>query len=367
MRGKYIWQYDEWPHFVWDINPLVPLLGRIRYLQGELAGRMLAFGFDGLSHQLTAITNEVLSSCEIEGVMLNADSVRSSVARHLGLELSLNVAPNHYVEGIVNVMMQAVQHYQEPLSEDRLFDWHSALFPFGRSEGGKITVAAFRTGDEPMQVVSGPIGKEKVHFEAPASCEVPGMMHDFIEWVNSSDDTDPLIRAAIAHLWLVTIHPFDDGNGRITRTITEMMLARADGMPQRFYSMSSEIMHNRKAYYAKLEEAQRSDLDVTSWLQWFLNTLQSAVEQAVSTTDRTIQKTLFWKKHNDVEINERQRKIINRLWDGIEGVMNTSKWAKMTHCSQATALRDIEDLIGKGILRKNDSGGRSTTYSLIEE
>lgn len=367
MSATYLWQQTSWPHFRWDITPLLPHLGKIKYLQGELSGRLAALGFDGMEQQMEAIADEVLCSSEIEGITLQADSVRSSVARRLGLETATEAEPNHYVEGIVNVMMQATQHYTEPLNEERLFDWHSAMFPLGRSEGNRITVAAWRTGEEPTQVVSGPMGKERVHFEAPPSSAVPQMMTDFIAWVNAPDDTDPLLRAALAHLWFVTIHPFDDGNGRMTRTITEMMLARADGMPQRFYSMSKEIMLKKRDYYSQLEQVQHGDMDVTAWILWFLQILQNAIAHAVTTTDRAIQKTLFWQKNQNVAINERQRKIINRLWDGIEGVMNSSKWAKMTHTSQATALRDIEDLISKGILRKNESGGRSTNYMLSED
>jgi len=266
----------------------------------------------------------------------------------------------------VNVMMEATQHYDAALTEDRLFGWHAALFPTGYSDGYKINVARWRIGEEPMQVVSGPMGKQKVHYEAPSSEEVPAMMAQFMQWVNTPDETDAILRAALAHLWFVTIHPFDDGNGRITRTITEMMLARADNSERRFYSMSAEIMRNHKDYYDALEQTQKADMDVTEWLVWFLTTLRGALSEAIATTDRTLQKAAFWQRMHDVSVSERQRKVINMLWDGFEGKLNTGKWAKINHCSQDTALRDIDDLISKGILRRTAEGGRSTNYELVE-
>lgn len=364
MRANYLWQHNDWPRFEWDAERLLNLLGEVHNLQGQLLGRMSVLGFEGVQHHLDTLTEEVVGSSRIEGVELNRDSVRSSVARHLGVTLAKDHLPDHYTEGVVNVIIEATQHYAQPLSAERLFGWHAALFPTGYSEGYKIDVAKWRTGNEPMQVVSGPMGKQKVHYEAPESDRIPEMMEQFIQWVNAPDDTDPLLRAALAHLWFVTIHPFDDGNGRITRTITEMMLARADQSERRFYSVSAAIMQNRKGYYDALEQAQKNDMDVTEWLIWFLETLREALKQTIVTTQRTLKKTIFWQHVEGVAISERQRKVINMLWDGFEGKLSTGKWAKINHCSQDTALRDIEDLIEKGILCRTKEGGRSTNYEL---
>lgn len=365
MNTVYLWQNSKFPHFEWNTNALMLPLGEVHRLQGVLLGRMSALGFEGLSQQVEAVTQEIIGSSQIEGVTLNADSVRSSVARHLGLETAGNERSDHYTEGVVNAMMQATQAFAEPLTTERMFGWHAAFFPTGYSDGYKITVANWRTGDEPMQVVSGPMGKEKVHFVAPPSDLVPEMMEAFIHWGNSDDSTDPILRAAIAHLWFVTIHPFDDGNGRMARTITEMMLARADNSSQRFYSLSAEIMKQRKEYYDTLEQTQKGSTDITAWLLWFIHALRNALEFSLHTTDRVLQKASFWREHKDTELNERQRKIINRLWDGLDGKLTTQKYAKINHCSQDTALRDIQSLIEKGILHKTDEGGRSTNYELI--
>lgn len=367
MNTKYLWQETTFPHFEWDTEKLLTPLGEVHTLQGQLLGRMSALGFEGLAQQVEALTSEIIGSSQIEGVTLNADSVRSSVARHLGLDTSGNVRSDHYTEGVVNAMMQATQAFRDPLTEERMFGWHAAFFPTGYSDGYKIRVANWRVGDEPMQVVSGPMGKEKVHFVAPPSDDVPGMMADFIQWCNTEDKTDPILRAAIAHLWFVTVHPFDDGNGRMARTITELMLARADGSSQRFYSLSAEILTQRKAYYDALEQAQKGKTDITEWLLWFVQALRKALLFSLKTTDRVLQKASFWSQHKDTEINERQRKIINRLWDGFDGKLTTQKYAKINHCSQDTALRDIQGLIEKGILRKADEGGRSTNYELVNE
>ena len=363
-QAIYLWQQAGWPHFEWRAEDTITLLGEVRNLLGQLSGRMTVIGLSDQTKQADALTAEIIGSSQIEGVLLNADSVRSSVARHLGL-LSDGAHYDHYTEGIVNVMMEATQHAQDPLTPERLFGWHAALFPTGYSNGIKITAGAWRRGDEPMQVVSGAMGKEKVHFEAPPSSAVPGMMEEFLDWLNTPSSTDELIRAAIAHLWLVTIHPFDDGNGRLTRTVTERMLARTDGCSKRYYSLSAEIMRQRKAYYEALEKAQHSrDMDVTSWLVWFLSALTEALRGAILATDRTLQKAAFWNSHRHLDFNERQRKVLNQLWDGFEGNLTTQKWAKIAHCSQDTALRDIDDLIAKSILRKTSQGGRSTSYEL---
>ena len=364
MNTVYIWQNDKFPRFEWDTDALLVLLGEVHTLQGQLLGRMSALGFEGLSQQVEAVTQEIIGSSRIEGVTLNADSVRSSVARHLGLETAGNERSDHYTEGVVNAMMQATQAFAEPLTAERMFGWHAAFFPTGYSDGHKITVANWRVGDEPMQVVSGPMGKEKVHFVAPPSDMVPAMMKQFIAWCNDTNDTDPILRAAIAHLWFVTIHPFDDGNGRMARTITELMLARADNSSRRFYSLSAEIMKQRKEYYDVLEQTQKGAIDVTPWLLWFVKTLRNALVFSLQTTDRVLQKASFWSKHKETVLNERQRKIINKLWDGFDGKLTTQKYAKINHCSQDTALRDIQSLMEKGILRKTEEGGRSTNYEL---
>ena len=365
MAKIYLWQNDRFPRFEWNTDVLIAPLGEVHTLQGQLLGRMAALGFEGLAAQVEALTSEILGSSQIEGVVLNADSVRSSVARHLGLETAGIERTDHYTEGVVNALMQATQAFAEPLTDERMFAWHAAFFPLGYSDGYKITVANWRVGDAPMQVVSGPMGKQRVHFEAPPSDVVPAMMKQFIHWVNTDDATDPIIRAAIAHLWFVTIHPFDDGNGRMARTITELMLARADGCSQRFYSLSAEIHRQRKAYYDALEQAQKGTIDITPWLLWFVETLRNAIRYSLQTTERVLQKARFWEQHRDMEINERQRKVINRLWDGFDGKLTTQKYAKMYHCSADTALRDIQALIAQNILCKTGEGGRSTNYELV--
>lgn len=364
MSAVYIWQHKHWPRFTWDSTSILPLLGEVHLLQGLLLGRMSMLGMEGVTRQLEALTEEIVDSSHIEGVDLNRDSVRSSVARHLGVELESEHIPDHFTEGIVNVMMQATNDYMQPLSAERLFCWHATLFPTGYSDGCKITVGAWRVGDEPMQVVSGPLGHQKVHYEAPPSDDVAAMMEAFIVWVNANDNTDDLIRAALAHLWMVTIHPFDDGNGRLTRTVTEMMLSRADKTSRRYYSLSAEIFRRRKGYYEALERTQHGSLDVTEWVQWFLEALKNSLESALVTTERTLQKSAFWARMDGVQFNERQCKVVNMLWDGFEGKLNTQKWAKINHCSQDTALRDINDMIEKGVLIKTPESGRSTNYWL---
>lgn len=364
--NQYLWQRKDFPHFTWEPEQLLTPLGEVHTLQGQLLGRMAAMGFEGLAQQVDAITNEIVGSSQIEGVSLNADSVRSSVARRLGLETAGSERTDHYTEGVVNSLLEATQSYANPLTKERMFGWHAAYFPTGYSDGYKISVANWRVGDEPMLVVSGPMGKETVHFEAPPSDAVPTMMEQFIHWCNSDDTTDAVLRAAIAHLWFVTVHPFDDGNGRMARTITEMMLARADGSSQRFYSLSAEMLRQRKAYYNALELAQKSGTNITPWLLWFLSALRNALLYSLQTTNSVLRKANFWIEHKDLEINERQRKVINRLWDGFEGKLTTQKYAKINHCSQDTALRDIQALIDKNILRKTNEGGRSTNYELID-
>ena len=329
---------------------------------------MNSLGLDTQStSSLDVMTEDVLRNSEIEGLLLNPNHVRSSVARHLGLDTAGLPMPDHYTEGVVQVMLDAVQHADAPLTEQRLFNWHAALFPLGRSGIVPITVAAWRQGTEPMQVVSGAMGKEIIHYGAPPSEDVPLQMQLFLDWFNSEPTTDPVLKAAVAHLWFVNIHPFDDGNGRLTRMLTDMLLARADGTSQRFYSMSAAILRDRKNYYDVLEYMGKHGLDITQWILWFLQTMESAIDTAVEKTHRVVRKSLFWQEHCNVALNERQIKVINHLWDGFEGKLNTSKWAKMTKTSTATALRDIQDLVEKGILRCSNEGGRSTNYELVEE
>lgn len=366
MRPIYIWQYPEWPSFTWNDSRLISLLSEVRNLEGMIQGMMDGLGFNVQSMTaLNVMTEDVLRSNEIEGVILNSDKVRSSIARHLGIDTAGLPQPDHYTEGVVQIMMDAVTNCNKPLTPERLFNWHAALFPTGRSGMYPITVGAYRTGGEPMQIVSGAMGKEKVHYEAPPSEVVPDMMTDFLTWINSDNTViDPVLKAAVAHLWFVAIHPFDDGNGRLTRTITDMQLAKADGFPLRFYSMSAEILREKKAYYEILEHTTSNSTDITEWLEWFLNTMKSSILRAKETVKRVVCKSSFWQRHREIPMNERQVRVVNMLWDGFTGKLTSSKWAKITKTSQATALRDITDLIEKGILTAAADGGRSSNYLL---
>ena len=366
MRPIYIWQYPEWPSFTWNDSRLISLLSEVRNLEGKIQGMMGGLGFDVQSMTaLNVMTEDVLRSNEIEGVILNSDKVRSSIAKHLGIDTAGLPQPDHYTEGVVQIMMDAVTNCNKPLTPERLFNWHAALFPTGRSGMYPITVGAYRTGGEPMQIVSGAMGKEKVHYEAPPSDVVPDMMTDFLRWINSDNTvTDPVLKAAVAHLWFVAIHPFDDGNGRLTRTITDMQLAKADGFHLRFYSMSAEILREKKTYYEILEHTTGNSTDITEWLEWFLNTMKSSILRAEETVKRVVSKSSFWQRHREIPMNERQVRVVNMLWDGFTGKLTSSKWAKITKTSQATALRDITDLIEKGILIAAADGGRSSNYLL---
>ncbi len=365
-RAVYIWQQEDWPNFRWDADALIDKLALVSELHGRLAGKlsMLAEA-DRDRTLLTSMAEEVVSSSQIEGVTLNPESVRSSLARRLGIEEALQSSDDHYVEGLVEVMLDAVRGGSMPLTEERLFDWHSALFPTGRSAGRRIVVAGWRQGEEPMQVVSGPLGKEAVHYEAPPSERVPGEMRQFIDWVNTAQ-LPVYIKSGIAHLWLVTIHPFDDGNGRMSRTVADAVLSQAHGDGNSYFSVSAEIVREKKSYYEVLEKSQKGGLDITSWLQWFLDCLFRALQHTDETLCAVLRKSVYWRHFNErgATVNERQRKVVNRLWDGFFGKLTTSKYAKMCHCSQDTAARDINDLIGKGMLAKGQSGGRSTSYAL---
>ena len=369
MRPIYIWQYPEWPSFTWNDSRLISLLSEVRNLEGKIQGMMDGLGFNVQSMTaLNVMTEDVLRSNEIEGVILNSDKVRSSIARHLGIDTAGLPQPDHYTEGVVQIMMDAVTNCNKPLTPERLFNWHAALFPTGRSGMYPITVGAYRTGGEPMQIVSGAMGKEKVHYEAPPSDVVPDMMTDFLTWINSDNTViDPVLKAAVAHLWFVAIHPFDDGNGRLTRTITDMQLAKAAGFPLRFYSMSAEILREKKAYHEILEHTTSNSTDITEWLEWFLNTMKSSILRAKETVKRVVCKSSFWQRHREIPMNERQVRVVNMLWDGFTGKLTSSKWAKITKTSQATALRDITDLIEKGILTAAADGGRSSNYLLKDD
>ena len=368
MKPLYIWQQPTWAEFTWGNEKLITLLSDVRNLEGRVLGLMSGLGFSVQNTtSLDVMVEDVLRSSEIEGELLNADRVRSSIARHLGIPTEGLPEPDHYTEGVVQVMLDAVRNSNEPLTHERLFNWHAALFPTGRSGMYPITVAAYRKGAEPMQVVSGAMGREKVHYEAPASEDVPAMMDEFLTWINGKQEIDPILKAGVAHLWFVAIHPFDDGNGRLTRTITDMLLAKADGMPHRFYSMSAEILRERKGYYAALEKTTTGTMDITLWLEWFLQTLRSAILRSETTVQRVVKKSLFWQQHREVAMNERQSKVVNMLWDGFEGKLTSSKWAKITKTSQPTAQRDIADLVQKGVLVVSGEGGRSTNYLLKED
>jgi Fic family protein len=316
---------------------------------------------------LHTLTEDVVKSSEIEGEVLDKSQVRSSIARRLGMDIGALAPVERHIEGVVEMMLDATQNYAQPLTAERLFGWHAALFPTGRSGMNRIIVGGWRQDtDGPMQVVSGPIGREKVHYEAPAASKLDAEMAGFLEWFEAAPAIDPVLKAALSHLWFVTIHPFEDGNGRIARAIGDMALARAENSAQRFYSLSAQIRVERRAYYDILEFTQKGDADVTTWLQWFLACLDRAFDGAEATLAGVLIKARFWEAHAGVVLNERQRKVINRLLDGFEGKLSTSKWAAMTKSSQDTALRDIDGLVRLGILVKDPGGGRSTSYSLVE-
>ncbi len=368
-KKKYIYQHDNWPNFVWDINELSDLLAEVRYKQGRLIGRMEALGFDLQNEAfLETLTADILKSNEIEGIVLNKREVRSSIARRLGIDIGGLPSINKNIEGIVDIMFDATKNFNKPLSKKRLFDWHYAMFPTGRSGMYKIVVGNWRKDlNGPMQVVSGAMGKEKVHYQAPLAKVIDNEINKFLIWFNNKIGIDLVFKAAIAHLWFVTLHPFEDGNGRIARAITDMLLARSDGLPQRFYSMSSQIQKERKTYYDILEDTQKGNLDITEWINWFLNGLQKAITNSEDTLSLVIKKHKFWNRYGTEIKNERQKKILNKLLEGFTGNLTTSKWAKITKCSQDTALRDIQDLIDKGILIKSNSGGRSTKYEIKDD
>lgn len=371
MIVTWIHQTADWPAFRWNSDVLAQKLAHIRHRQGRLLGRMESLGFELRTEaNLNTLTVEVVQSSAIEGETLKSKEVRSSIARRLGIDIGGFIAVGRDVEGIVEVMIDATSRYDQPLTNDRLFGWHAALFPTGRSGMRTITVGDWRPESAgAMQVVSGPIGREWVHFEAPEATRLKTEMNDFLAWFDGAVAIDPLIKAAIAHLWFITIHPFEDGNGRIARAIADMALARADGMSDRFYSMSAQIEAERKTYYRQLERQQRDSVDITGWLDWFLDCLGRAITTAESTLSAILYKAELWKIANRHSVNNRQRLILNRMLDGFKGHMNTSKYAKLAKCSTDTALRDIRNLLTRGLLIQNPGGGRSTSYRLptVEE
>ncbi|HLE68369.1 MAG TPA: Fic family protein [Vicinamibacteria bacterium] len=364
----FIHERSDWPHFSWDSHALALVLADVRHRQGRLLGRMEAFGFDLRAEaSLTVLTSDVVNSSAIEGEVLNREEVRSSIARRLGLDVAGLPKPGRDVEGVVEMMLDATQNFEAPLTKERLFNWHAALFPTGRSGMGRITVGGWRPNEAgAMQVVSGPIGREKVHFGAPAAERLDSEMTALLGWFNAAPPLDPVLKAAVAHFWFVTIHPFEDGNGRIARAIADMALARADGTKERFYSMSAQIEVERKDYYRQLEAAQRGDLDITSWLTWFLGCLGRALEGAEQVLASVLYKAKLWQRINRRPVNDRQRLVINRMLDGFQGFLTTSKYAKLAKCSPDTALRDIRELLERRVLVQNSGGGRSTSYRLAD-
>jgi len=364
-----IHEHHNWPNFTWDAGKLASKLADIRHRQGRLLGKMEGLGFElKREASLSTLTSDVVKSSAIEGENLNPKEVRSSIARRLGIDTASPMPVNQDIEGIVEIMLDATQQSSKPLTKERLFDWHAALFPTGRSGMRRITVGGWRSVESgPMQVVSGPVGHEKVHFEAPDAEHLEHEMTKFLAWFEGEDGIDPVLRTGIAHLWFVTIHPFEDGNGRIARAIADMALARAEGMSYRFYSLSSQFESERKDYYDQLEKQQRGTPEATNWLEWFLGCLGRAISSAENTLSAVLFKAQLWEKINQQPVNERQRLIINRmLEDDFKGHMNTSKYAKLAKCSTDTALRDIQNLKSRGIFIQNPGGGRSTSYRLLD-
>ena len=367
--SRYIYQKKGWPNFTWDNDALFSIHSEARNLQGKLLGKMESLGFEFQTEAiLENYTLDVLKSTEIEGEFLNPEQVRSSVARKLGVEIAGSIESDRNVDGMVEMMLDATQNSFKPLSTGRLFGWHSALFPAGNSGMYQIIVGDWRkdtTG--PMQVVSGALGKEKVHFQAINSEKINAEIQKFLEWFNMNHSLDLLIKAAVAHLWFVTIHPFEDGNGRITRAITDMLLSRSDNSTQRFYSMSAQIRVERKSYYEILEKTQKGNLDLTEWIEWFLNCLVNALNATNVLLNKVLFKANFWREHSMTVFNDRQTKMLNKLLEGFDGKLTSSKWAKISKCSKDTAIRDIQDLIKKDVLMKEAEGGRSTNYEFKKQ
>lgn len=364
----YIWQSDAWPNWRYDLSAIANQLTTVSHAQGLLMGRLADVGMAVRDQAgIATLTDEVVKSSEIEGEVLNADSVRSSVARRLGVDIGAVAQVDRHIDGVVDMVLDATLNSDKPLSAERLFGWHAALFPTGYSGLNKITTGQWRNdSDGPMQVVSGPVGRRKVHFEAPPAHTLPKETADFITWANAATGEPALVKAGLAHLWFVTLHPFDDGNGRMARAVGDLFLARADSSLQRFYSLSAQIQRERKDYYDILERTQKGTLDVTQWLTWFLVTLYRAIESSHSTLEKVLVKALFWQRLAGVALNERQVKLLNRMLDGLEGKLTSSKWAAIAKCSPDTALRDITQLMALGVLQKSNGAGRSTGYLLVD-
>ena len=363
----YIWQQATWPEFTWDDATLSILLAHVNKEQGRLKGKLEAMGFKTQGEALLqTLTEDVIKSSDIEGEKLDSAQVRSSIARRLGMDIAGLVPADRNVEGVVEMMLDATQEYDSHLNDERLFGWHAALFPTGRSGMHKIIVGAWRDDSEgPMQVVSGSIGRERVHFEAPPAEQIPEESARFLEWLNQPKEIDPLLASGLAHLWFISLHPFEDGNGRIARAIADMVLAQGENSSQRSYSMSAQIREERDDYYSTLERTQKSSLDITPWQKWFLGCLGRAIESAHKNLDEALRKARFWERYAREPLNKRQIKVLNRVMDNFEGKLTSSKWAKIAKCSQDSAGRDIKDLIERGALRKDPGGGRSTSYSII--
>ena len=364
--SMYIHQKKNWPQFTWDHQQVAILVAAFRHRQGRLIGRMEHLGFRLQSEAvLENMTLEIIKSNEIEGELLDSDQVRSSIARRLGMKVAGLVPSDKYIDGVTEIIIDATKNYQKIVNEKRLFVWHKALFPIKRNALKKINAGAWRSKkNQPMQVISGSIGKEKIHFEAPSATLVKKEMTKFLKWFNATDEIDPVLKAAVAHLWFITIHPFEDGNGRLARAITELQLTRADGIAQRFYSMSSQIRVERKSYYSILEKTQKGSLDITDWLMWFIACLDKALTAAETILASVQKKSRYWEILSSKSLNKRQHRVINKMIDQFEGKLTSSKWAKLNKCSTDTALRDIQNLIEQNILIKEASGGRSTGYKL---
>ena len=365
-ENRYIWQADDWPNWRYDLSALTWLLTEVSRAQGLLLGRLADVGL-ALRDQasLAALTEDVVKTSEIEGEVLSVESVRSSIARRLGVDIGAVAPVDRHVEGVVEMVLDATSRASAPLTAERLWGWHAALFPTGYSGMNRIAIGQWRDdADGPMQVVSGPVRRRKVRFQAPPAEALPAETAKFLAWANEESGEPALVKAGLAHLWFVTLHPFDDGNGRIARAVGDLFLARADGSPQRFYSLSAQIQRDRKDYYDMLERTQKGTLDVTGWLSWFLGTLARAIASAQTTLDAVLVKARFWQRLAGTPLNERQVKLLNRLLDGFEGKLTSSKWATIAKCSPDTALRDITQLLELGVLKKSPGGGRSTGYEL---
>jgi Fic family protein len=363
----YIHEQKDWPQLHWDSKALSSLLADVRHRQGRLLGQMQALGFKLKEEAvLQTLTADVVKSSEIEGEKLDPEAVRSSIARRLGMDIGGLIPSDRNIDGVVEMMLDATRHYTKPLNDERLFGWHACLFPSGRSGMTRINTGKWRDDKSgAMQVVSGPIGRETVHYEAPVADRLEKEMAAFLKWFNKEAEFDPVLKAGVAHLWFVTIHPFDDGNGRIARAIADLCLARSEKSSQRFYSMSAQIRQERKNYYDILEATQKDTTDITPWLKWFLECLGRAIDGAENLLSSVMAKARFWEKLDGLSLNERQRSVLNRLLDGFEGKLTTSKWAKLTKSSQDTATRDIQELVKMGVLDRSVEGGRSTSYNLV--